>query len=97
MAQMAMRKANQPPIVIDRLPFVMGMVDQKVQTNRGEVELLSQLPSLDTLRQMIVGLVASAGTRIVGTLNLARGRSMIRTVDGYRATLEKEERGRTEA
>lgn len=89
--QLSKLKSNQTPIIIDRLPFVIGIIEDKVESEKSKVEELSRLPSLDGLRQQILGLISSAGSRVVGTLNRARGEMLVRTVDGYRATLEKEE------
>ncbi|EGG07657.1 uncharacterized protein MELLADRAFT_35374 [Melampsora larici-populina 98AG31] len=91
--QISKLKSNQTSIVIDRLPFVIGIIEDKVETEKSRVEELSRLPSLDVLRQQILALISSPGSRVVGTLNQARGEVVVRTVDGYRATLEKQEQG----
>ncbi|KAG0150458.1 hypothetical protein CROQUDRAFT_198092 [Cronartium quercuum f. sp. fusiforme G11] len=93
--QMSIRKPNQPTIVIDRLPFVMGIIDDHVQAEKARVEELSRLPTLESLRQQILGLISNTGARMIGTLNLGRGNLVVRTVDGYRATLEKQEHSGT--
>ncbi|KAH9815884.1 hypothetical protein DFH28DRAFT_967209 [Melampsora americana] len=89
--QISIQKSNQSLKKIDRLPFVLGIIEDQVEVEKSRIEELSRLPTLDILRQQILALIGTSASRLVGTLDQARGKVIVRTVDGYRATLEKQE------
>lgn len=70
------------------LKVIGAYVDGRVLQPAG-IQALSTLPSLDTLRAQLVGLLSAPAAQIAGVLDQARGGRLSRTLDGLRASLEE--------
>lgn len=51
----------------------------------------SKLPSLDTLRAQIVGLISAPAASLVGVLGRARGGGLVSLLEGLKKSLEEKE------
>lgn len=91
-ALIATRKKSDPPLNVDRLPFVLALVNGQ-PVDKTSLDRIKKLPSLDQLRGQIVGLVGMTAGRLAGTLSQAAGGKLLRTVEGYRIGLEKAQEG----
>ncbi|KAF8600634.1 hypothetical protein BDV93DRAFT_415152, partial [Ceratobasidium sp. AG-I] len=69
------------------LKVIGAYVDGRVLQPAG-IQNLSTLPTLDTLRAQIVGLLSAPAAQLAGVLDQARGGRLSRTLDGLRASLE---------
>ncbi|CAE6501669.1 unnamed protein product [Rhizoctonia solani] len=56
------------------------------------VKDLSTLPTLDTLRAQLVGLLSAPAAQLAGVLDQARGGRLSRTLEGLKASLEENEK-----
>jgi ribosomal protein L10 len=56
------------------------------------VKHLSTLPTLDTLRAQLVGLLSAPAAQLAGVLDQARGGRLSRTLEGLRMSLEEKEK-----
>ncbi|CAE7214740.1 unnamed protein product [Rhizoctonia solani] len=56
------------------------------------IQNLSTLPTLDTLRAQLVGLLSAPAAQIAGVLDQARGGRLSRTLEGLKASLEENEK-----
>lgn len=88
--QLATVKASDDPVIIDRLPFVVGLIDGRAYSIKAQLEEISRLPDLKTLQHQIVGLIGNVGHQLVANLDVARGRTLVGTLDGYRAYLDSQ-------
>lgn len=62
----------------------------------GGLSDVAKLPTLDTLRAQIVGLLSAPGAQIAGVLGQASGGQLARTLEGLKKTLEEEANGKGE-
>jgi len=60
---------------------------------REELEGVAKLPTLDTLRSQLLGLISAPAMQIAGVLTQAGGAQLARTLEGFRKGLEMEEQG----
>ncbi|MBW0486206.1 hypothetical protein O181_025921 [Austropuccinia psidii MF-1] len=88
--QQHMKMKPNEPFIVDRLPFVIGLIDNSIVVDKPSLQRIGALPSLEALQQQILGSITSLASRLVSHLHLARGQSIVKTVDGFRLTLEKE-------
>ncbi|CEL54373.1 hypothetical protein RSOLAG1IB_07023 [Rhizoctonia solani AG-1 IB] len=56
------------------------------------IQNLSTLPTLDTLRAQLVGLLSAPAAQLAGVLDQARGGRLSRTLEGLKASLEENEK-----
>ncbi|CAE6535549.1 unnamed protein product [Rhizoctonia solani] len=56
------------------------------------IKNLSTLPTLDTLRAQLVGLLSAPAAQLAGVLDQARGGRLSRTLEGLKASLEESEK-----
>jgi ribosomal protein L10 len=70
------------------LKVIGAYVDGRVLYPKG-VKDLSTLPTLDSLRAQLVGLLSAPAAQIAGVLDQARGGRLSRTLEGLRASLEE--------
>ncbi|KAF9535734.1 hypothetical protein CPB83DRAFT_842243 [Crepidotus variabilis] len=83
----------------DRLPELklMGaIIENKVLLAEG-VKNVSNLPTLDTLRAQIVGLLSAPASQIAMVLGQAGGGQLARTLEGLKKGLEDAENSDTQA
>lgn len=73
------------------LKVIGAYVDGRVLHPAGIVNL-STLPTLDTLRAQLVGLLSAPAAQLAGVLGQARGGRLSRTLEGLRASLEENAR-----
>ncbi|KAG8710819.1 hypothetical protein FRC08_016677 [Ceratobasidium sp. 394] len=71
------------------LRILGAYVDGRVLRPDG-VQSLSTLPTLETLRAQLVGLLSAPAAQLAGVLDQARGGRLSRTLEGLRASLEEE-------
>ncbi|KAK7058670.1 hypothetical protein VNI00_002306 [Paramarasmius palmivorus] len=84
-------KRSRPELVPDMK--VMGaLIEGKVFLPQG-VKGVAELPTLDTLRAQIVGLLSAPGAQIAGVLSQAAGGQLARTLEGLKKALEEEQNG----
>lgn len=82
-----MRQAVQP-----ELKLVGALIDGRVFLPES-VRDVSKLPTLDTLRAQIVGLLSAPATQLAGVLSEASGGRLARTLEGLRKGLEDDAPG----
>ncbi|SCV72925.1 BQ2448_6850 [Microbotryum intermedium] len=98
----ALPSANQPPAdagandgspqeAKERLRILSALAESKAIEHE-RVKDLGQLPSLDTLRAQLVGLLSSSAGRIVGVLG-ARADEVKRTLQGFHLGLQEQQQG----
>ncbi|KAG8738293.1 hypothetical protein FRC10_007069 [Ceratobasidium sp. 414] len=75
------------------LKILGAFVDGRVLRPDG-VRSLSTLPTLETLRAQLVGLLSAPAAQLAVVLDQARGGRLSRTLDGLRASLEEDATGK---
>lgn len=83
------RKALNP-----ELKLVGALIDGRVFLPEG-VKEVSTLPTLDTLRAQIVGLISAPANQLAGLLGQASGGKLSRVLEGLKKGLEEEASGST--
>ncbi|TFK70439.1 hypothetical protein BDN72DRAFT_818763 [Pluteus cervinus] len=78
--------------LIPELKVVGALIEGKVFLP-SSVKEVAKLPTLDTLRAQIVGLLSAPATQLAGVLNEAGGAKVARTLEGLKKALEEEEKG----
>jgi ribosomal protein L10 len=80
---------RQRPVLTPDLKVVGALIEGKVFLPQG-VRDVSALPTLDTLRAQIVGLLSHPGMQIAALLNEAGGAKLARTLEGLKKSLEED-------
>ncbi|KAK4705990.1 large subunit ribosomal protein L10, partial [Phenoliferia sp. Uapishka_3] len=88
-------KAKKAAEVVERLKLLSSVVEERA-LDAGETKVVGTLPPLDALRSMIVGLLSSPASRIVGVVG-ERARTVGRTVEGFKIGLENAVKPESEA
>lgn len=70
------------------LKIVGALIEGRVFLKEG-VEDVSKLPTLETLRSQIVGLLSSPATQLAAVLSQASGGALARTLEGFKKGLEE--------
>lgn len=83
------RMKRQRPVLTPDLKVVGALIEGKVFLPQG-VRDVSALPTLDTLRAQIVGLLSHPGMQIAALLNEAGGAKLARTLEGLKKSLEED-------
>ncbi|KZS96918.1 hypothetical protein SISNIDRAFT_407063 [Sistotremastrum niveocremeum HHB9708] len=84
------RQKRVKPILTPELTLTGALIDgQALEVPR--VRDVAKLPTLDTLRSQIVGLLSSPASQLAGILGEAAGGRLARTLEGYKKGLEEEE------
>ncbi|PFH48389.1 hypothetical protein AMATHDRAFT_149972 [Amanita thiersii Skay4041] len=86
------RMKRQRPILTPELKLIGAFIEGKVFLPQGLQEV-SKLPTLDTLRAQIVGLLSSPGMQLAAVLNEAGGAKLARTLEGLKKSMEEEAGG----
>ena len=60
------------------------------------LEQVAKLPTLDTVRAQIVGLLSAPAAQLSGVLSMASGGQLARTLEGLKKGLEEEQGGSKE-
>lgn len=81
------RMKRQRPILTPDLKVVGALIEGKIFLPEG-VKDVSKLPTLDTLRAQIVGLLSQPAMQITALLNEAGGAKLARTLEGLKKSLE---------
>ncbi|KAB5590719.1 hypothetical protein CTheo_5841 [Ceratobasidium theobromae] len=82
------RKGEAPQKSPPSIQIIGAFAEGRVFQHEG-VRDLSTLPSLDTLRAQLVGLLSAPAAQLAGVLDQARGGRLSRTLEGLRASLEE--------
>ncbi|KAF4573405.1 hypothetical protein EYR40_003511 [Pleurotus pulmonarius] len=82
------RMKKQRAILHPELTVVGAIIDGKVFLPEG-VREVSKLPTLETLRAQIVGLLSAPSTQLAAVLSEASGGRLARTLEGLRQGLEE--------
>ena len=85
-----MRKAKAP--TVESLAVLGGIVEGQLFMLEGLREV-TKLPTLQTLRAQIIGLLSSPGSQLAAVLNQAAGGRLARTLEGLKQKLENEAQG----
>lgn len=72
------------------LKLVGALIEGRVFLKEGTHDV-SKLPSLETLRSQIVGLLGSPAAQLSAVLNQASGGTLARTLEGFKKGLEEEQ------
>lgn len=88
------RVKRRRPLLTPDLKLVGAFIEGKVFLPPGVTDA-SKLPTLDTLRAQIVGLLSQPGMQIAALLNEAGGAKLARTLEGLKKSMEEEEAGGT--
>ncbi|KAG6841557.1 hypothetical protein C0991_009592 [Blastosporella zonata] len=83
------RVKRQRQILHPQLKLVGALVEGRVFLPEG-VKNVSTLPTLDTLRAQIVGLLSAPGMQLAGVLSQASGGQLARTLEGLKKGLEED-------
>ncbi|KAG6851400.1 hypothetical protein H0H93_005798 [Arthromyces matolae] len=83
------RVKRQRRILKPELKLVGALVEGRIFLPQG-VKDVSTLPTLDTLRAQIVGLLSAPGMQIAGVLSQASGGQLARTLEGLKKGLEED-------
>ena len=70
---------------------VMGALIEGRVFKAAAVQDVASLPSLDTLRAQLIGLISSPANQIAGILGQASGGQLARTLEGFKKSLEDAE------
>lgn len=81
---------RQRPIPVPDLRVVGALIEGRIFKADG-VKSVAELPSLDTLRAQLVGLISAPAAQLAGVLSQASGGSLARTLEGLRMSLEEKE------
>ena len=71
--------------------MVMGALIEGRVFKAAAVRDIASLPTLDTLRAQLIGLISSPANQIAGVLGQARGGQLARTLEGFKKSLEDAE------
>ncbi|KAL0951848.1 hypothetical protein HGRIS_008509 [Hohenbuehelia grisea] len=82
------RMKRQKPILHPELKVVGALIDGQVFLPDG-VRDVSKLPTLETLRAQIIGLLSAPGNQLAAVLSEASGGKLARTLEGLRQSLEE--------
>jgi len=77
------------PILVPELKVVGALLEGKVFTREG-VDEVGKLPTLQTLREQLVGLISSPGMQLAAVLSEAGGGRLARTLEGLKKGLEEQ-------
>ncbi|KAG6813235.1 hypothetical protein H0H92_012872 [Tricholoma furcatifolium] len=86
------RMKRQRQILAPELKLVGALVEGRVFLPAG-LKDISTLPTLDTLRAQIVGLLSAPGMQLAGVLSQASGGQLARTLEGLKKGLEEDASG----
>ncbi len=78
------------PVLIPDLRVVGALVEGRVLLPEG-VKDMSTLPTLDTLRAQIVGLLTAPSAQLAAVISQASGGQLARTLEGFKKALEEGE------
>ncbi|KAJ3552443.1 hypothetical protein NP233_g12883 [Leucocoprinus birnbaumii] len=93
-AQPGRRMKRSRPIRTPDLKIVGALVEGRVYLKEG-ISDVSKLPTLDTLRSQIVGLLGSPASQLAAVLGQASGGALARTLEGFKKGLEDEQGGQS--
>lgn len=68
--------------------LVVGLADRRL-VGAKEIEEITALPDLDTLRSQVLGTLESPGRQLLGTLQAAGGGGLVRTLQGLEESLKE--------
>ncbi|KAF9011162.1 hypothetical protein BDQ17DRAFT_1345613 [Cyathus striatus] len=91
-AQPGKRMKRQKKEKTPSLKLMGAIIEGRVLLADG-VRNASQLPTLDTLRAQLVGLINSPASQLAGVLAQASGGQLARTLEGFKKGLEDAEKG----
>lgn len=86
------RPKRQRPTPIPDLKVVGALIEGRV-LQAAEVKDVAKLPTLDTLRAQLVGLLSAPSAQLAAVLSQASGGQLARTLEGLKKSLEEEEQG----
>ena len=86
------RVKRQRPEPIPDLKVVGALIEGRV-FKAAEVDQVAKLPTLDTLRAQLVGLLCAPSAQLAALLNEAGGAKLARTLEGLKKSLEEKEGG----
>lgn len=78
------------PVLQPELKLLGALIERRVFSAQG-VQAVSKLPTLDTLRAQVVGLLSSPGAQLAMVLSEASGGKLARTLEGLKKGLEEGE------
>ncbi len=84
------RPKRQRPVPIPELKLVGALIEGRVFKAEG-VQDVAKLPTLDTLRAQLVGLLSAPATQLAMVLSEASGGKLARTLEGLKKSLEEEQ------
>ncbi|KAI0785428.1 hypothetical protein BC629DRAFT_1582423 [Irpex lacteus] len=88
------RVKRQRPEPTPDLKVVGALIEGRV-FKAAEVSEVAKLPTLDTLRAQLVGLLSAPSAQLAALLNEAGGAKLSRTLEGLKKSLEEKEGGAT--
>ncbi|KAF5384886.1 hypothetical protein D9615_001105 [Tricholomella constricta] len=83
------RMKRMRQVLHPELKLVGALIEGRVFLPEG-VKDVSKLPTLDTLRAQIVGLLSAPGAQLAGVLSQASGGTLARTLEGLKKGLEED-------
>ncbi len=81
------RIKRQRAAPIPELKVIGALIEGRLITAEG-VKDVAKLPTLDTLRAQLVGLLSAPGAQLAAVLNEASGGRLARTLEGFKKSLE---------
>lgn len=86
------RVKRAKPTPTPELTVMGGLIEGRV-FKAPAVQDVASLPALDTLRAQLIGLISSPASQITGILGQASGGQLVRTLEGFKKSLEEAEGG----
>ncbi|KAI0067991.1 hypothetical protein BV25DRAFT_1818347 [Artomyces pyxidatus] len=90
------RPKRSRAILTPELTLMGALIEGRVFKAAGVAEV-AKLPTLETLRAQIVGLLSSPATQLAGVLSEASGGKLARTLEGLKKGLEEEQGAQADA
>lgn len=81
---------RQRPVPVPNLKVVGALIEGRIFQAEG-VRSVADLPTLDTLRAQLVGLISAPATQLAGVLSEASGGRLARTLEGLKKGLEEKD------
>ncbi|THH26435.1 hypothetical protein EUX98_g7753 [Antrodiella citrinella] len=86
------RKLKRQRQVLPDLRVVGALIEGRIFKADG-VKSVAELPTLDTLRAQLVGLISAPATQLAGVVSAASSGQLARTLEGLKKSLEEEAGG----
>ncbi|KAF9013607.1 hypothetical protein BDZ89DRAFT_1094781 [Hymenopellis radicata] len=84
------RMKRAKPVQIPELRVLGLLIEERIILPE-TIPMVAKMPSLDTLRAQIIGMLSAPSTQLAGVLSQASGGRLHRTLEGFKKALEEKE------